>query len=81
MVSEGSNNIPRFACQPATGAVYCFPSVHTPQKAIEVSNEMSISADTLYALDLLRKKGICEVSLIANTRSKMNNITSKAFIV
>jgi hypothetical protein len=30
---------------------------------------------------LLRKKGICEVSLIANTRSKTNNITSKAFIV
>jgi hypothetical protein len=42
---------------------------------------MGISADTLYALDLLRKRGICEVSLIANTISKMKNITTKAFIV
>ncbi|KAL7510056.1 hypothetical protein ACHAXN_006972 [Cyclotella atomus] len=61
MVSDGLNNIPGFACQPATGAMYCFPSVHIPQKAIEVSNEMGISPDTLYALDLLQKKGICVV--------------------
>ena len=61
MVSQGLNNIPGFACQPATGAMYCFPSVHIPPGAMKASEELGMAPDTLYALDLLQKKGICVV--------------------
>eukprot|EP00804_Cyclotella_cryptica_P029075 CCRYP_005263-RB/>CCRYP_005263-RB protein AED:0.04 eAED:0.04 QI:416/1/1/1/0.66/0.5/4/1370/474 len=61
IVSQGLDNIPGFSCQPATGAMYCFPSVHMPPGAMRASNEMGMSPDTLYALDLLQTKGICVV--------------------
>lgn len=61
LVSEGLNSIPGFSCQPATGAMYCFPSVHMPHGVIKASQEMGFSPDTLYALDLLQSTGICVV--------------------
>jgi alanine transaminase len=61
IVSQGLDNIPGFSCQPATGAMYCFPSVSMPPGAIKASEEMGMSPDTLYALDLLQTKGICVV--------------------
>lgn len=61
LVSKGLDSIPGFSCQPATGAMYCFPSVHMPQGAITASKELGFSPDTLYALDLLQSTGICVV--------------------
>ena len=61
LVSKGLDSIPGFSCQPATGAMYCFPSVHMPPGAIRVSAEMGVTPDTLYALDLLQSTGICVV--------------------
>jgi aspartate/methionine/tyrosine aminotransferase len=61
LVSSGLDSIPGFSCQPATGAMYCFPSVEMPPGAIKASNELGFSPDTLYALDLLQSTGICVV--------------------
>lgn len=61
VMSKGLDSIPGFSCQPATGAMYCFPSVHMPPGVMEASKEMGVSPDTLYALDLLQSKGICVV--------------------
>mmetsp|Transcript_11727 Transcript_11727/g.24713 ORF Transcript_11727/g.24713 Transcript_11727/m.24713 type:complete len:561 (-) Transcript_11727:170-1852(-) len=61
LVSDGLDNIPGFSCQPATGAMYCFPSVEMPQGALRTSSEMGMSPDTLYALDLLESTGVCVV--------------------
>ena len=61
IMSKGLDDIPGFSCQPATGAMYCFPSVVMPHGAIEASRELGFSPDTLYALDLLQTKGICVV--------------------
>ena len=61
VVSQGLDNIPGFACQPATGAMYAFPSVQMPSGAIKAAQEMDMSPDTLYALELLQTTGICVV--------------------
>ena len=61
LVSSGLNDIPGFSCQPATGSMYCFPSVEMPPKAIAVAAERGMSPDTLYAVSLLERTGICVV--------------------
>ncbi|GKY93920.1 hypothetical protein MPSEU_000358900 [Mayamaea pseudoterrestris] len=61
IVSQGLDSIPGFSCQPAQGAMYCFPSIDMPPGAIKEAKQQNISPDTLYALSLLRKTGICVV--------------------
>jgi aspartate/methionine/tyrosine aminotransferase len=61
LVSQGLDNIPGFACQPATGSMYCFPSVQMPEGAIQAAQAAGMTPDTLYALDLLEHTGICVV--------------------
>jgi aspartate/methionine/tyrosine aminotransferase len=61
LVSDGLNAIPGFACQPATGSMYCFPSVQMPSGAIQAATTQGMTPDTLYALDLLEYTGICVV--------------------
>jgi alanine transaminase len=57
IVGEGLNSIPGFSCQPAQGAMYCFPSVLLPQGAIDEAQEKGLSPDTLYAISLLEQTG------------------------
>ena len=61
IASEGFNNIPGFSCQDATGAMYCFPSVVLPEKAIKEAEQKGIAPDTMYAVSLLESTGICVV--------------------
>ena len=61
IVGKGLDSIPGFSCQPAQGAMYCFPSVELPQGAIEEAAQLGRSPDTLYALSLLENTGICVV--------------------
>lgn len=58
---EGLNNIPGITCVPAEGAMYAFPRVEVPQKALEKAKELGTTADNLYALSLLEETGICVV--------------------
>jgi alanine transaminase len=62
IVNDGLNSIDGFSCQPAQGAMYCFPSIdNMPMKAINEATEQNITPDTLYALSLLERTGICVV--------------------
>eukprot|EP00541_Cyclophora_tenuis_P002989 CAMPEP_0116552140 /NCGR_PEP_ID=MMETSP0397-20121206/6327_1 /TAXON_ID=216820 /ORGANISM="Cyclophora tenuis, Strain ECT3854" /LENGTH=511 /DNA_ID=CAMNT_0004077069 /DNA_START=32 /DNA_END=1567 /DNA_ORIENTATION=- len=61
IVSEGLNAIPGFSCQPAQGAMYCFPSVEMPPGALTAAKEKGTTPDTLFAVSLLEKTGICVV--------------------
>jgi len=58
---EGFNAIPGIACEKVQGAMYCFPSVTLPPKALEEAERSGIEADTMYALSLLESTGICVV--------------------
>lgn len=61
LMTEGLNSIPGFSCQPAQGAMYCFPSIDMPEGAIQAAEEKGIAVDTYYALSLLEETGICVV--------------------
>lgn len=58
---EGLNKIPGITCVPAEGAMYAFPRVDVPPKAIEKAKEMGTTPDNLYAMSLLEETGICVV--------------------
>jgi len=58
---DGLNKIPGIACSPAEGAMYAFPRIEVPEKAIEKAKEMGTTPDNLYALSLLDETGICVV--------------------
>lgn len=61
LMTEGLNSIPGFTCQPAAGAMYCFPAIEMPQGAIEAAQQKGMEVDTYYALSLLEATGICVV--------------------
>ena len=42
--------------------MYCFPQVTMPAGAVAEAGERGIPVDTLYALSLLERTGICVVS-------------------
>lgn len=61
LVSEGLDAIDGFSCQPAQGAMYCFPKVDMPAGAIKAAKDMKTTPDALYAVSLLEATGICVV--------------------
>ena len=61
IVGKGLDSIPGFSCQPAQGAMYCFPSVQLPRGAIDEAIRLGTSPDTMYAVSLLEHTGICVV--------------------
>ncbi|KAL3945834.1 MAG: hypothetical protein SGBAC_000106 [Bacillariaceae sp.] len=58
---QGLNKVDGISCNPAEGAMYAFPSIELPPKAIAAADEMHVSPDTFYALSLLEDTGICVV--------------------
>jgi alanine transaminase len=61
IVSDGLNAIEGFSCRPAKGSMYCFPAVQMPSHAIDRADQLGMSVDTFYCLDLLKATGICVV--------------------
>ena len=61
IVGQGLDAIPGFSCQPAQGAMYCFPSVQLPQAAVDDAHAKGVAPDTMYAVSLLERTGICVV--------------------
>jgi alanine transaminase len=60
-VQTGLDAIEGMSCQPAQGAMYCFPSVELPLGATQAASQKGLPADALYALSLLERTGICVV--------------------
>lgn len=61
LVEEGFNSIPGVQCNPVQGAMYSFPSIKLPLKAIQEAKVRGIAPDMLYCLRLLNETGICVV--------------------
>ena len=47
------NALPRMSCQSAEGAMYLFPAIEMPERAIEEAKNSGKEPDVMYALDLL----------------------------
>ena len=58
---EGLNQVEGIDCVRAEGAMYAFPRLDLPDKAIEEAEAKEMTPDTLYALSLLEETGICVV--------------------
>ncbi|KAM3860838.1 alanine aminotransferase 2-like [Diretmus argenteus] len=55
------NTVPGITCNPVQGAMYTFPRITLPQKAIDHAKEEGQAPDMFYCLKLLEETGICLV--------------------
>lgn len=58
---EMFNSIPGFQCNPVQGAMYTFPRIHLPPKAIQAAQANGQTPDMFYCMKLLEEMGICVV--------------------
>lgn len=58
---DGFNSIDGIECHKPQGAMYCFPKILLPDRAFSEAISRGITVDTLYALSLLEKTGVCVV--------------------
>jgi len=61
IASDGFNAIEGIECQESQGAMYCFPKITIPPKAIDEAKSQGVSVDGMYAISLLKRTGICVV--------------------
>lgn len=61
MIVDTFNKMPGFKCNVVQGAMYAFPNVTLPQKAIEQAKAEGKEPDVFYAFKLLEETGICVV--------------------
>ncbi|RCV42883.1 hypothetical protein SETIT_9G251000v2 [Setaria italica] len=60
-LEDAFNNLEGITCNKAEGAMYLFPQIHLPQKAIEAAKAAKKAPDAFYALRLLESTGIVVV--------------------
>lgn len=58
LVSELFNKIDGVKCNPVQGAMYAFPKIEIPKKAIQKAKSLGMEADQFYGFELLDKTGI-----------------------
>ncbi|KAI4898247.1 hypothetical protein NFI96_030538 [Prochilodus magdalenae] len=61
MTQEILNQVPGITCNPVQGAMYSFPRIQLPPKAIAEAKEKGEAPDMFYCMKLLEEKGICLV--------------------
>ena len=59
LVADTLNSIEGITCNTVQGAMYAFPQIHLPEKAIAAAKEAGMAADAFYAFALLEATGIC----------------------
>merc|ERR1719333_284847 len=61
LVADTLNSIEGFTCNVVQGAMYAFPQIHLPPKAIAAAQEAGQAPDVFYAFSLLESTGICVI--------------------
>lgn len=61
MVADTFNSFEGFSCNVVQGAMYAFPQIKLPPKAIEAAKQKKQAPDVFYAFELLESTGICIV--------------------
>ncbi|XP_044735259.1 alanine aminotransferase 2-like isoform X2 [Chrysoperla carnea] len=59
LIYDTFNSIPGYSCNEVQGAMYAFPRVEIPEKAIEIAKQNGQQPDVFYAFQLLEATGIC----------------------
>lgn len=55
------NQVPGIHCNPLQGAMYAFPRIFIPTKAMEAAQAHKMAPDMFYCMKLLEETGICVV--------------------
>ncbi|XP_026462661.1 alanine aminotransferase 2-like, partial [Ctenocephalides felis] len=58
LVADAFNSFEGFSCNVVQGAMYAFPTIKIPPKAIEAAKKAGQAPDVFYAFELLEKTGI-----------------------
>ncbi|KAL0966260.1 hypothetical protein UPYG_G00293080 [Umbra pygmaea] len=61
MTEEILNTAPGIRCNPVQGAMYSFPNISLPEKAIKEAKALGQAPDMIYCMKLLEETGICLV--------------------
>lgn len=61
LVTKLFNQIDGIKCNPVQGAMYAFPQITIPKKAIEQAKSLGMEPDMFYCLRLIEETGICVV--------------------
>lgn len=61
LVADTFNAIPGISSNQVAGAMYAFPKIEIPDKAVNQAKERKQAADFFYAMELLETCGICVV--------------------
>ena len=61
IMAQRLNALPGVSCVESPGALYLFPSLQLPPKAIEAAKKIGKQGDELYAMELLSATGICVI--------------------
>uniref|UniRef100_A0A1A8FNR2 alanine transaminase n=1 Tax=Nothobranchius korthausae TaxID=1143690 RepID=A0A1A8FNR2_9TELE len=61
LTEEIFNTVSGITCNPVQGAMYTFPCISLPQKAIDKAKEEGLIPDMFYCMKLLEEEGICLV--------------------
>lgn len=59
MVADTFNSFEGYSCNVVQGAMYAFPQIKIPPKAIEAAKKDNKAPDVFYAFQLLENTGIC----------------------
>merc|ERR1712115_282552 len=62
MLIQGFNELDGITCNETEGAMYAFPQIHIPPKALEAAAAAGKPADVFYCLQLLEATGISTVA-------------------
>ncbi|ORX46101.1 PLP-dependent transferase [Hesseltinella vesiculosa] len=55
------NSMENMTCNEAEGAMYLFPQLKIPQKAVDAAKEKSMAPDTFYCMAMLEATGVCVI--------------------
>jgi alanine transaminase len=61
LMAQRLNSLPGASCVDSPGALYLYPRVELPRKAVEEAKKRGKAPDVFYALELLDETGICVV--------------------
>lgn len=61
VIADALDALPGVSCPRAQGALYLFPSIQLPAKAVQAATEAGLQPDTFYALRMLESTGLVVV--------------------
>jgi alanine transaminase len=60
-LAKSFNQLENVTCNDAEGAMYLFPQIRLPEKAVQAAQKANMTADSFYAMAMLESTGVCVI--------------------